>query len=162
MSRLIIYYSQKGTTDLVAKTLAKHLNADLVRISDLKNRDGLKNKVFGSINAFREAKTDIVPQKVDISNYDTIYFGSPTWSGKPTPAILTIIDRCSLAGKDVILFATMNTNRADTNISRLEEKVKMRGARVIETFAISTKNKSPEQLINDTEAIIKIKDLTMY
>jgi len=56
----------------------------------------------------------------------------------------------------------MNTNRADTNISRLEEKVKMRGARVIETFAISTKNKSPEQLINDTEAIIKIKDLTMY
>ncbi|WP_296857279.1 flavodoxin [uncultured Methanobrevibacter sp.] len=162
MSRLIIYYSQKGTTDLVAKTLAKHLNADLVRISDLKNRDGLKNKVFGSINAFREAKTDIVPQKVDISNYDTIYFGSPTWSGKPTPAILTIIDRCSLAGKDVILFATMNTNRADTNINRLEEKVKMRGARVIETFAISTKNKSPEQLINDTEAIIKIKDLTMY
>ena len=162
MSRLIIYYSQKGTTDLVAKTLAKHLNADLVRISDLKNRDGLKNKVFGSINAFREAKTDIVPQKVDISNYDTIYFGSPTWSGKPTPAILTIIDRCSLAGKDVILFATMNTNSADTNISRLEEKVKMRGARVIETFAISTKNKSPEQLINDTEAIIKIKDLTMY
>lgn len=162
MSRLIIYYSQKGTTDLVAKTLAKHLNADLVRISDLKNRDGLKNKVFGSINAFREVKTDIVPQKVDISNYDTIYFGSPTWSGKPTPAILTIIDRCSLAGKDVILFATMNTNRADTNISRLEEKVKMRGARVIETFAISTKNKSPEQLINDTEAIIKIKDLTMY
>ena len=162
MSRLIIYYSQKGTTDLVAKTLAKHLNADLVRISDLKNRDGLKNKVFGSINAIREAKTDIVPQKVDISNYDTIYFGSPTWSGKPTPAILTIIDRCSLAGKDVILFATMNTNRADTNISRLEEKVKMRGARVIETFAMSTKNKSPEQLINDTEAIIKIKDLTMY
>lgn len=162
MSRLIIYYSQKGTTDLVAKTLAKHLNADLVRISDLKNRDGLKNKVFGSINAIREAKTDIVPQKVDISNYDTIYFGSPTWSGKPTPAMLTIIDRCSLAGKDVILFATMNTNRADTNISRLEEKVKMRGARVIETFAISTKNKSPEQLINDTEAIIKIKDLTMY
>ena len=162
MSRLIIYYSQKGTTDLVAKTLAKHLNADLVRISDLKNRDGLKNKVFGSINAIREAKTDIVHQKVDISNYDTIYFGSPTWSGKPTPAILTIIDRCSLAGKDVILFATMNTNRADTNISRLEEKVKMRGARVIETFAISTKNKSPEQLINDTEAIIKIKDLTMY
>ena len=162
MSRLIIYYSQKGTTDLVAKTLAKHLNADLVRISDLKNRDGLKNKVFGSINAIREAKTDITPQKVDISNYDTIYFGSPTWSGKPTPAILTIIDRCSLAGKDVILFATMNTNRADTNINRLEEKVKMRGARVIETFAISTKNKSPEQLINDTEAIIKIKDLTMY
>jgi len=94
MSRLIIYYSQKGTTDLVAKTLAKHLNADLVRISDLKNRDGLKNKVFGSINAIREAKTDITPQKVDISNYDTIYFGSPTWSGKPTPAILTIIDRC--------------------------------------------------------------------
>ena len=57
--------------------------------------------------------------------YSTIYFGTPTWSGNPTPAILTIIDRCNLVGKDVILFATMDGNRGDSNIKRLEEKVKM-------------------------------------
>ena len=162
MPTLIIYYSQGGTTELVAKTLAKNLKASLVKIHDLKNREGLKNKFLASISAFRESKTDIVPANVDITNYDTIIFGTPTWTGNPTPAILTIIDRCNLTGKDVILFATMDSNRGDSNIERLEEKVKMRGARVIETFTIATKNKSPEKLVNDTEAIIEMKDLKMY
>lgn len=162
MRRIIIYYSQGGTTDLVAKTLAKTLNADLVRIHDLKNREGFKNKILSSINAFRETKTDIIPAKVDLRGYDTIYFGTPTWNGNPTPAILTIIDRCDLRAKDVILFATMDANRGDSNINRLEEKVTLRGARVIESFTITTKNKSPEKLVSDTQAIIKTKVLNMY
>lgn len=162
MATLIMYYSQGGTTDLIAKTLAKHLNASLVRIHDLKNRDGFKNRLMASINAFRENKTDIIPARVDLTNYDTIYIGSPTWAGNPTPAILTIIDRCNFTGKDVVLFATMDTNRGDSNVERLEEKVKMRGARVIESFTIATKGKSPEKLVNDTEAIIEMKDLKMY
>ena len=162
MNRLIIYYSQGGTTDLVTKTLAKNLNASLVRIHDLKNREGFKNRLLSSISAIREEKTDIVPAKLDLTNYDTIYFGTPTWAGNPTPAILTIIDRCNLRAKDVVLFATMDSNRGDSNIERLEEKVKIRGARVIETFTITTKNKSPEKLVSDTEAIIEMKDLKMY
>ena len=162
MKRIIIYYSQGGKTDLVAKTLAKNLNADLVRIHDLKNREGFKNRLISSINALREVKTDIVPAKVDLSIYDTVYFGTPTWAGNPTPAILTIIDRCDLKAKDVVLFATMDANRGETNIERLEEKVKIRGARVIESCTIATKDKSPEKLVNDTEAIIDAKVLKMY
>ena len=162
MATLIIYYSNGGTTETVAKTLAKHLRAKLLRIHDLKNRDGFKNRLFSSINAFREVKTDIIPAKVDLSEFDTVILGTPTWAGNPTPAILTIIDRCNLTGKDVMLFATMDSNRGDSNIGRLEEKVKMRGGRVIESFAIATKNKSPEKLVNDTEAIIEMKDLKMY
>lgn len=162
MATLIIYYSQGGTTETVAKTLARNLGAKMVRIHDLKNRDGFKNKILASINAFRESKTDIVPARVDISEYDTIIFGTPTWAGNPTPAILTIIDRCNLTGKDVMLFATMDNNRGDTNIERLEEKIGMRGGRVIETFTITTKGKSREKLIRDTEAIIDAKVLKMY
>ena len=162
MATLIIYYSQSGKTELVAHTLAKNLRADVLRIKDLKNRKGFKNKLFASINAFRESKTDIAPAKVDLTDYDTIIFGTPTWAGNPTPAILTIIDRCNLTGKDVILFATMESSRGETNIERLEEKVKMRGARVIESFAIATKDKTNEKLINDTEVIIEMKDLKMY
>ena len=162
MAKIIIYYSQRGTTDLIAKTLAKNLNADLVRIYDLKDRDGFKNKLFSSINALRESKTDIKPSNIDLTNYNTIYFGTPTWSGNPTPAILTIIDRCDLKAKDVILFATMDNTRGEANIERLEQKVKLRGARVIESFTIATKNKHTEQLVRDTETIIEMKDLKMY
>ena len=162
MKKLIIYYSQGGKTDLVARTLAKNLHADLLRVIDLKNREGFKNKLFASINAFRETKTEITPKSVDLTPYSTIYFGTPTWNGNPTPAIITMIDRCDLKGKDVILFATMDSNRGESNVKRLEEKVKMRGARVIESFTIATKDKTPEKLAHDTEAVIEIKDLKMY
>ena len=120
------------------------------------------NKLFASINSFRETKTEITPKSVDLTPYSTIYFGTPTWNGNPTPAIITMIDRCDLKGKDVILFATMDSNRGESNVKRLEEKVKMRGARVIESFTIATKDKTPEKLAHDTEAVIEIKDLKMY
>ena len=162
MAKIIIYYSQSGKTDLIARVLGNRLNADLVRIHDLKNREGFKNKLISSLTSFRESKTDIVPASVDLTGYDTIYFGTPTWSGNPTPAIMTIIDRCDLRAKDVILFTTMDNTHGDSTIERLERKVKLRGARVIESFAITTKNKTPEKLVNDTETMIEMKDLRMY
>ena len=64
--------------------------------------------------------------------------------------------------KDIVLFATMDANRGESNIERLEEKVKIRGARVVESFTVTTKDKSPEKLVNDTEAIIDAKVLKMY
>ena len=162
MATLIIYYSQGGTTELVAKTLANELNASLVRIHDLKNREGFKNRLLSSVNAFRETKTEIIPAKVDLSDFDIVYIGTPTWVGNPTPAIITIIDRCNFKGKDVVLFATMDSNRGETNIERLEEKIRMRGGRIIESFTIATKGKSSEKLVRDTEVIIETKDLKMY
>ena len=63
MATLIIYFSQGGTTEIVAKVLAKNLKADLARIYDLKNRDGLKNRLFASINALREVKLFCSPLK---------------------------------------------------------------------------------------------------
>ena len=70
MATLIIYYSNGGKTELVSKTLAYHLNADIVQIHDLKKRNGFKNRVISSINAFRESKTEIIPSKVDLAKYD--------------------------------------------------------------------------------------------
>ena len=67
MKTLIIYYSNGGKTDLVARTLAKNLHTDLLRVIDLKPRDGFKNRLFSSINAFRETKTEISPKSVDLT-----------------------------------------------------------------------------------------------
>lgn len=162
MRTLIIYASQSGKTEVVAKTLSNKLNTDIIKINDLKNRTGYKNRVIATLDAFREVKTDIQPMRVDVSDYDLIYFGTPTWASKPSPAIITIIDRCDLRGKDVILFATMSNSGGAATIERMEEKVKARGARVIETFTLKTKGKNKEQLIQDSETVVEILDLNMY
>lgn len=163
MKTLIIYYSGNGSTKIMARTLSMHLKADIIEIKDLKKRNGIANRLLSSIEAFRESKTEISPEKVDLTAYDLIYIGTPTWANKPTPAIITLIDRCNWQGKDVILFTTMNNNgSAEPTLERLEEKVGMRGARVVESFSLNTKDKSPEDIINDTEGLITTLVLKMY
>lgn len=162
MKTLIIYYSQHGSTEVVARTLAKELKTDILEITDLKQRNGFKNKITSCIDSLKETKTEITPSKIDLTEYDTIYIGTPTWAGKPTPAIITLIDMCNLRGKDIVLFATMTGRGGQATVDRMNEKVKARGARIIETFTLNTKNKDIESLINDTETIIEILNLKMY
>lgn len=162
MKTLIVYYSEGGTTKIIARTLSMHLRADIIGIDDLKKRTGFGSKLLSSIEAFRESKTEINPSSLDLSDYDLIYIGTPTWANNPTPAIITLIDRCDWKGKDVILFTTMGNSGGQSTLKRLEEKVTLRGARVVQSFSLKTKDKSPEDIINDTETIIKMLDLKMY
>lgn len=162
MKKLIIYYSKTGATEVISQVLAYQLKADMAQIQDEKPRTGLKNKITSSFDAFRENKTDIYPQTIDLTNYDLIYIGTPVWASKPTPAILTIIDSVDLRGKDVILFATMSSAGGAATIDRMKEKVKSRGGRVIESFTIKTKDKDTNQLMEDAESIINILDLKIY
>ena len=163
MKTLIIYYSDSGSTKVMARTLSMNLKADIIGIKDLKNRKGFTNRLLSSVDAFRESKTDISPAKLDLTDYDLIYIGTPTWAGKPTPAIITLIDNCNWAGKDVILFTTMTKDGSEgTTLERLDEKVSIRGARVVESFSLNTKGKSPEHIISDTEGIIQTLVLKMY
>lgn len=162
MKTIIIYYSQSGLTGIVSQVLTHNLKADMVKIHDMKSRRGLKNKLIAPFDAYRENKTIIEPQTIDLSNYDLVYIGTPVWASKPTPAILTIIDSIDLRGKDTILFATMSGSGGNSTIDRMEEKVKSRGGRVIKSFTIKTKDKSKKQLIRDTEIIIDKLDLKIY
>lgn len=162
MKTLIIYYSESGKTKIVAETLSVKLNGDLIQIEDKKNRKGFKNKMTASLDAMRENKTEISPRRVDVSDYDIIYFGTPVWASKPSPAIITIIDRCDLRAKDVVIFATMNATGAKASLDRMEEKIKARGGRVIERFSLKTKGKSEDKLIKDSEICAKLLDLSIY
>ena len=103
MERIILYYSDGGKTKVVAETLAINLRCDICQIKDMKKRDGIRNRFTSTIDAFRESKTEIYPPTLDLEEYDTIYIGTPTWANNPTPAIITLIDRCDLRGKDIVL-----------------------------------------------------------
>ncbi len=162
MKTMIVYFSESGNTRTVAKTLSENLNTDLIEIKDLKKRNGVFGKVFSSVDAFRENKTEISPATIDLSDYGLIYFGTPTWAGNAAPAIITLIDKCDLRGKDIVLFATMNGSGGRSAIERMTEKVQVRGARVVESFTIKTKNKSFEKIEEDSLNIAKLLDLSLY
>ena len=56
----------------------------------------------------------------------------------------------------------MGSTGGQATLDRLEEKVSLRGGRVVQSFSLKTKDKTPEDIINDTETIIQMLDLKMY
>jgi len=162
MKTIIIYFSGSGNTRIVANTLSENLSTDLIEVKDLKKRDSFLGRISSGIDAFRENKTRISPETIDLEDYNLIYFGTPTWAGNPSPAIITLIDKCDLQGKDIVLFATMSNSGGQSAIKRMEEKVKNRGARVVESFTIRTKNKSYADLEEDCINIAKLLDLNLF
>ncbi len=162
MKTVILFYSRTRKTALVAKTLAEEVNADIVEISDLNERNGPLNYLKASVDAFRENKTLIKPATVDLSDYDLVYVGSPTWASKPAPAIITLIDQCNFQGKDVILFATMGSSGGQKVIERMREKIEPRGGRMIKSFQVKTGGQRIEQLVENIRKIVKEEDLPIY
>ena len=100
---------------------------------------GMDKKVTGGSKEIAKAITeicdrygfDVDPKKkvynMIMNNEDLSTIDLSKYAANIQPSILTIIDRCNLRGKDVILFATMDANRGESNIKRLEEKVKAKG-----------------------------------
>ena len=162
MERIILYYSNGGKTKVVAETLALNLRCDICQIKDLKKREGIKNRLSSTIDAFRETKTEIYPPSLDLEEYDTVYIGTPIWANNPTPAIITLIDSCDLRGKDIILFTTGSTSDGEAALGKMEMKVRARGARVVQQFSLKSSNKTAAQLQKDTEKLFKTLDLDLY
>ncbi len=162
MKTIILYYSRTRKTAQVAETLQRELKSDIIEIKDAKNRNNALNYMGAAIDAFRENKTRIIPQTVDLSSYGLIYVGTPVWAAKPTPAIVSMIDSCDFQGKDVIIFVTAGRSGTSRTIQRMKEKIELRGGRMITHFAIKTSGKELYQLDEETNKIIDDLDLKIY
>jgi flavodoxin len=158
---MILFYSPTRKTSLVAKTLAQEIKADYLEVTDLTDRKGPFNYLKSAVDALRENKTQIMPKVVDLVDYGLIYIGSPTWAGKPAPAIITLIDQCDLQGKDIVLFATMGSRGGYSVIKRMQEKIEARGARMVSNFVVKTSNKNIEELKGEVNEIITEEDLNI-
>jgi len=162
MKTIILFYSRTRKTSVVAKTLAHEINADCMEVIDLKDRMGPVNYLKSTFDAIRENKTSITPETIDLGDYGLIYIGSPTWAGKPTPAIITLIDQCDLQGKNIILFTTMGNKGGQSVIERMNEKIEARGARMVSHFIFKTSNRSIEEVEEEVRELVKKDDLPIY
>ena len=159
MKTVIFYYSRTRKTAKVAKTLAEEIEADSIEIMDLKDRMGVINYLTSLIDALRENKTTIKPNEFDLTEYDLVFIGAPTWAAKPAPAIITMIDMCDLRGKDVIPFTTMGSSGSEKVIQRMKEKIEARGGKMVNSFSVKTGGKELDAINTDTRKIIEEMDL---
>ena len=100
MKSIIIYYSRTGRTKLIAQTLAKEKNMNIVEIKDKTNRSGAIGFIKGTLDSMINNSTTIEPVTIDLDKYDTVYIGTPVWASKITPAIKQILDNINLENKN--------------------------------------------------------------
>lgn len=122
MKGLIIYFSHigenwlenglevitKGNTEIVAEKLAKLTGSELFKV------ETKKEYAFGYYDCCKEAKKEykedarpeLKTELSDISNYDTIFIGSPIWWDHLPMAMFTQLEKLNFEGKTVYTFIT--------------------------------------------------------
>lgn len=110
MSRmLVVYYSwSNGNTKRIAEQLAGAAGADIARIETVQPYTGSYNEVVeqGHREVNEGYRPPIQPLGVNVTDYDVIAVGTPTWWYTMAPAVLTFLEGQDFSGKTVIPFMT--------------------------------------------------------
>ena len=106
---LVVYYSwSNGNTKRIAEQLANETGADIARIETTFAYEGSHQEVVDQ--GQREVEAGFMPQinplSVNISDYEVIAIGTPTWWYTMAPAVLTFLTTQDFSGKTVIPFMT--------------------------------------------------------
>ena len=133
---LVVYYSYTDDTRKLAKTIHEKVGGDILEIQPLELYPDDYNAAFAQ--GRKEVEERIKPKLnnnfKDISEYGTIYLGSPIWFGTIAPPVASFLYGQSLAGKTIIPFYTydgLDVGESNEEIVRLSPN-----AKIAEGFAI--------------------------
>lgn len=130
---LVVYYSATGTTERLAKLIAKETCADIFVIkpkqpytsADLnynnKNSRVVKEHEMGFDKVSVELETTKVP---DFESYDTVFIGYPIWWREAAWVVDEFIKKNDFTGKNVIAFCTSISSGTGESRKRLEQLTK--------------------------------------
>lgn len=127
INTLVVYFSATGNTRAAAEELAQIGKRDLYEITPVnpykaKDLNWKKKKSRSTLEMNNpEARPEIMPMDISITQYDTIYIGFPIWWGICPRVIQTWIERVDLSGKVVIPFATSGGSTIDRAVAFLKE-----------------------------------------
>lgn len=154
MKKLVVFYSLSGNTEVVAKTIAKELKADLCRVEEIRKRNRFLAYLTGSFAAMRDKCSEIKPIALNVCDYDLIFLGSPIWASRPAPAINAFINDTNFKNKKVIAFFTMGGSRYVKAINNITVKVEKRSGIITGSFAIRAQ-KNSDAIVKETKKTIK-------
>lgn len=154
MKICIIYHSESGNTRHVAQHLASACDAHLVEITDRTPYMKLTRFLVRCKKARNEEKTDIEPVVVDVSDYNTLVFGSPVWAFKPTPVIHTAIDSLKgCEGKKAVAFSTHGGRPGQTD-ETFRKWIESRGMKLVGVTGIHQNDVENEKKTHEIFSLI--------
>lgn len=108
MKSLIVFYSFEGNTKFLAEALAEHMQADILELKPVKEREskGFSKFVWGGFQAVMKQKPELVPYEFRAADYDLIIFASPVWANTYAPPLRSFFENEDIIAKKVAYFYT--------------------------------------------------------
>ena len=121
---LVLYYSQTGNTEQVAKEIASRLGADMEAIIAVNPYDGDFQATIERCLQEREQGIlpEIQPVVANLNDYDVIFLGYPVWFGTFAPPVITWLNNVDLNGKTIVPFCTFGSGGLDSSTRDLAAK----------------------------------------
>lgn len=106
MKTLVVFYSLEGNTKLMAESIAKEVDADILELKPQKdiNSCGFMKYVWGGRAVMMKAKPELLPLTKNPQDYDLVFIGTPVWACRYAPALDTFFSEHKLSGKKIALF----------------------------------------------------------
>lgn len=133
---LILYYSQTGSTQLVAAEMQKQLGVEMAKFDVEEVYDGDYQSTIERCIGERESGfiPTLAPLDVELAKYDVIYLGFPVWFGEPAPAVKALIASGELSGKKIVPFCTFGSGGLQACVDYL--KAEIADAEIADGFGI--------------------------
>ena len=121
--KLVLYYSETGSTKAVAEELQKQLGADIECIEAVTPYTGNFQETMqrGQREMQSGEGPELKPLKKKISDYDVIFLGYPIWFGTYATPIISIVKKYDFAGKTIVPFCTFGSGGLNTSSEALKK-----------------------------------------
>ena len=139
-NRLVIYFSESGTTKKVAEDLSSILLEQYVREYIKKNKKAvlstweieLEEPYSGNFQETaqrvqREKQDGTLPkikpraEKLNLADYDVIFLGYPIWGGTYASPIVSLLKEYDFSGKKIVPFCTFGSGGLESSAADLKK-----------------------------------------
>ncbi|MCD8266310.1 MAG: hypothetical protein LUC33_04055 [Prevotellaceae bacterium] len=118
---LVLYYSQTGTTETVAQTIADLIGEEAVSFDVKEPYNGTFEETIARCQD--EMADDIVPTlkslPVNIEDYDVIFLGYPIWFGTYARPVAALLQEVDFEGKTIVPFCTFGSGGLEASVADL-------------------------------------------
>lgn len=152
--KLVLYYSETGSTKAVAEELQKQLQADIEAIEPVKPYSGNFQETMQ--RGQREMQSGETPElkalKSKLSDYDVIFLGYPIWFGTYAVPIATLVKENDFAGKTLVPFCTFGSGGLNTSSDALKKalpKAKIQQGYGVRTARVAAAAKELDRFLKE-------------
>lgn len=122
MKAILIYCSNSGTTEKLAKRISSDIGCETIKIEPSRHYGGYVSAVIKAVGEVVFNKQPGYKNEVpDLSEYDTVLFGYPIWCSEVPRFAAKFIKECDLSGKKVIPFSTSGSTNISVTLPKLEK-----------------------------------------